>query len=230
MRIGICGTHCNGKSTLVKAFKQKYPMYKSPEKTYRDIVQEKNINLNRNGDVESQAAILDALCEQSHKYANEKYFISDRIVTDNFVYTMYLADKNKIPDDFIIESIQRHRDAIKNYDIVFWLPLNGRITLDDLTNDNPNRDTDEIYRQEIDEIFKSIHHSYVTNANLLFQTDDQPLFMKLEGDLSDKMNIIAEYIGNDGNLVETEKSVLTTMEEEFDRQQLLQQIGIFDKK
>jgi thymidylate kinase len=223
MKIALIGTHCNGKSTLVEAIKKNWPMYKSPKKTYRDIIAEKNIKLNREGDQASQEAILDALCQQAHDTDNETHVIHDRVVTDNLAYTMYLADKGIIEDEaFIVETILRHKDAIKKYDIVFWLPLNSGITLDDINN--PNRDTDTIYRIEIDNIFSSIYESYQTSQGLLFDLKDQPLLMRLDGDLNSKIEAIADLIGADGNLVETEKSVLTTMEEEFDRLQLMQQL------
>lgn len=223
MKIALIGTHCNGKSTLVNAIKKHWTMYKSPEKTYRDIIAEKNIKLNREGDQASQEAILDALCQQAHDASKETHVIHDRAVTDNLAYTMYLADKGIVDDDeFIVESILRHKDAIKKYDIVFWLPLNTGITLDDINN--PNRDTDLTYRIEIDNIFSSIYESYQTSQGLLFDLKDQPLVMRLDGDLNAKLEAIADLIGADGNLVETEKSVLTTMEEEFDKLQLMQQL------
>lgn len=225
MKIALIGTHCNGKSTLVQAIKKTWSMYKSPEKTYRDIIAEKNIKLNREGDQASQEAILDALCKQAHDASKETHIIHDRAVTDNLAYTMYLADKGIIDDDkFIVESILRHKDAIKKYDVVFWLPLNTGIKLDDINNPNPNRDTDLMYRIEIDNIFASIYESYQTSQGLLFDLIDQPLVMRLDGDLNVKLEAIADLMGPDGNLVETEKSVLTTMEEEFDKLQLMQQL------
>ena len=59
MRISIIGATSVGKSTLIEQFLKQWPMYKKPEKTYRDIIKEKNIKLNKEASTESQRAILD---------------------------------------------------------------------------------------------------------------------------------------------------------------------------
>jgi hypothetical protein len=221
MRIAISSTQLNGKTTLVNAFKAKWPMYVSPEKTYRDIIQEKGLSINRQGGAESQAVIRDALFEQAHSYGDTKFCISDRSILDNLVYTMYLEEKGKLDDDdFITESILMCRDALKKYDIIFWLPLNSGIKIDDLTN--PNRDSDPVFRQEIDNIFTTVYEQYMSNSCIFFDPVDQPAFIPLVGDLNEKLQTISEYIGKDGNLVE-EESILTTMENEWDKLQLLKE-------
>jgi GTPase SAR1 family protein len=52
MRIGIIGTQGSGKSHLIQEFLNKWPMYKTPEKTYRDIIKSRNIKINQEGDKE----------------------------------------------------------------------------------------------------------------------------------------------------------------------------------
>ena len=44
MRIAISGTACQGKSTLVKDFLNQWPSYKTPKKTYRDIIEENKLD------------------------------------------------------------------------------------------------------------------------------------------------------------------------------------------
>lgn len=245
MKIAICSTHCNGKTTLVEAFKKNWPMYVSPKKTYRDLIKEKGLNINRQGDVESQAVIRDALFEQAHQMADQKFSIVDRNLLDNMVYTMYLAQKEddrfayiEDPDerenkltfstDFISESIKMCREAMRKCDIIFWLPLNSGIKLDDINN--PNRDTDAQFRIEINNIFQSIYHSYqTTGTTIFFDPTDQPAIIPLEGNLVEKLQTIAEYIGEDGNLVE-EESILASLEQEYDKLQLLNEFSATIKK
>ena len=38
MRICISGTGCQGKSTLIDAFLERWPSYTTPKKTYRDLI------------------------------------------------------------------------------------------------------------------------------------------------------------------------------------------------
>lgn len=234
MRIAICSTQCNGKTTLVNAVKEKWPMYVSPEKTYRELIKEKNLIINRQGTVESQTIIRDALFEQAHNESNHKFSVQDRTILDNLVYTMYLYQKEldemvksdvehdtTFTDEYINDSILMCRDAMKKYDIIFWLPLNNQITLDDLTN--PNRDIDPTFRIEIDNIFQSIFECYrSTGTTIFFDLTDQPAIIALEGDVDQKLATISTYIGVDGNLIE-EESVLASLEDEYDKLQLLKE-------
>ena len=43
MRIAISGTACQGKSTLISDFLEKWPNYTTSKKTYRDIISEQGL-------------------------------------------------------------------------------------------------------------------------------------------------------------------------------------------
>ena len=43
MRIAVSGTACQGKTTFIKYFIKEWPMYSTPEKTYRDFISENNL-------------------------------------------------------------------------------------------------------------------------------------------------------------------------------------------
>ena len=64
-KIGIIGTQSIGKTTLVKDMIEKWPQFSVPEKSYRDLIKEKNLSINKNGNKESQDAIMGVLVEQS---------------------------------------------------------------------------------------------------------------------------------------------------------------------
>lgn len=222
MRIGICSTQCNGKTTLVEAIKANWPMYKSPEKTYRDLIQEKSLPINRDGTTESQAIIRDALFEQAKLTADEKYCVSDRTILCNLVYTMYLCDKKRIvEEDFITESIIMCRESMRRYDIIFWLPLNEDIVISD--ENNPNRDLDDLYRREIDVLYQTIYKGYLEGSCPFFDPQDQPAFIALEGSVGEKLATIGQYLGSDGDIL-SEGSILSTMEEEYDKLQLMKEL------
>ena len=54
MKIAISGTHCMGKSTYVQDFLKKWPSYKTPEKSYRDYILEKNLPHSKEATEDSQ--------------------------------------------------------------------------------------------------------------------------------------------------------------------------------
>lgn len=218
MRIAITGTQNNGKSTLVNAFKQRWPMYSSPEKTYRDLVKEKNLTLNESGTLESQKTIRDFLVEQALENAGKQKTIHDRCVLDNVAYTLWMAEYNKLEgteseiNEFITTSILLTRESMKFYDIVFWLPLNSSIPLEE----SPNRSIDQKFREEIDNIFQGIFEHYKKNSGLLFEKENQPAFIVLDGEVHDKLDIISQYLNDDGDLIETTSSVLGDLENIYD--------------
>ena len=46
-KIGIIGTQCVGKSTLIENMKEKWPSFVSPTKSYRDLVKKNKLPLNK---------------------------------------------------------------------------------------------------------------------------------------------------------------------------------------
>lgn len=223
MRIGISSTQCNGKTTLLEAFKAKWPKYKSPDKTYRDLIKEKGLSLNELGDMESQKIIRDSLCDTALNNAAEKHMIHDRSILDNIAYTLWLAEKDKIKDaNFVADSINLCRETLKFFDIIIWLPLNPDISVSD--SNNENRSTDETFRMEIDAIFDGIFTSYQQGSGLIFPLEDSPCMLKIEGDVSQKIEEIAQYLNADGDLIETEESVIEQLTELAEKFDLLNQV------
>ena len=228
MRIAITGAQCVGKTTLFNTFKSYWPMYKSPEKTYRELVKEKNLSLNEGGNLRSQEIIRDALADLAMENAGKSQTIHDRCILDNLVYTFWLTEHDKFSenakevDDFITQSILITRECLKFYDIIFWLPINPNIPIEE----SENRSQNETFREEIDNIFYGIHESYKKNAGVIFDKENQPAFIVLEGDLDKKIAHIKEYIGDDGELIETTTSVLGDLENVYDELALRGQLKV----
>jgi thymidylate kinase len=222
MKIAFCGTQNNGKTTLIENFKYNWPMYKSPEKSYREIIKEKNLSINKEANVESQRIIRDALLDQVLQSAGEKHVVFDRTILDNVVYTFHGVEKSRIKDDdFISESIILCRETMKMVDIVFWLPLNPDIIV---MEPKENRDLDPDFREEIDIIFQGVYDSYLNQDGILFDVENQPPIILLEGDVQKKINTIAEYIGEDGEVIDTQESVLTSLADEYDKLELMKRL------
>lgn len=220
MRIGITSTQNNGKTTLVKAIQQLWPMYKTPARTYRDIIKEQNLPINQEGTQKSQEIIREALRECAKENANEKYMVHDRTILDNLAYTVYLAERNQVDNDFLVDTINMTRDTMQMFDIIFWLPLNPNIQIEE----KEQRSTNKEYREEIDFLFDTIYGTYKEATGLIFPLENCPAVIPLEGDLNDKLKTIREYINDNGDLVETEKSVFSELGELYDQAKLLSQV------
>lgn len=222
MKIALIGAHCVGKSTLVEQFLKEWPMYKRPEKTYRDIIKEQNLNLNMQGDKESQRAILNALVDevQLASTSDNKHIIFDRCTVDNIAYTLWHYAKGT--EGFTPEFVMTCKDiaalSLKHIDLIFYVPARKEIPI----TPREGRETDEIFREEIDNIFDSLVNSYEKNTGAFFPSEDCPAVIRLEGPPDMRIPQIKLYIkenGNcfgeeDGSLIDASKVVLDG-EEQF---------------
>ena len=120
MRIAIIGSQSSGKSTLIKEFLEKWSMYKTPEKTYRDIIKSRDIKINEQGDEKSQKAILNALIDEVQQ-AKGDYLIFDRCVVDNIAYTLWLNAHDKVSNAFVLDSKFLALQTLKLFDIIFYV-------------------------------------------------------------------------------------------------------------
>lgn len=215
MKIAIVGTQNSGKSLLIKNFLKKWKMYNLASPTYRDLIKQ-DTPLNQLATKESQEIIRDALVEQALQNKNQKYCIHDRCVLDNLIYTLWLADKNKINDDsFITSSFNITRETLKCYDVVFLLELDEKNPVP--LEKREGRDLDEVYRQEINNLFLSAYDSYMEHSGLIFPTDDCPGFIKIKGDETkgEKIKEISNYLNDAGDLVEDDNQWVNELENTY---------------
>ena len=223
MKIALIGAHSVGKSTLVEQFLKEWPMYKRPEKTYRDIIKEKNLNINMQGDKESQRAILNALVDevQLASTSDDKHIIFDRCTVDNIAYTLWHYAKGT--EGFTPEFVMTCKDiaalSLKHIDLIFYIPARKEIPL----TPREGRETDESFREEIDNIFDSLVNSYEKNTGAFFPLEDCPAVIRLEGPPDMRIPQIKLYIkenGNcfgeeDGSLIDASKVVLDGEQQPF---------------
>jgi thymidylate kinase len=197
MKIAFIGTHCNGKTTLVNEFLQKWPMYKKSKTTYRNLIKKDKLKNNKEGTEESQRAILNALIDEVQKAVatGDENLIFDRCVIDNIVYSLWLNEKGKIKDSFIMDSKFLALETIKLYDIIFYLPLREEIKL----SPKDDRDLDPVYRKEIDNIFQAVVQTYEKNQGIFFPLRDCPAVITLDGPPDLRCDQIQLYIKNTGN-------------------------------
>lgn len=222
MKIALIGAHSVGKSTLVEQFLKEWPMYKRPEKTYRDIIKEKNLNINMQGDKESQRAILNALVDevQLASTSDDAHIIFDRCPVDNMAYTLwhYAKDTEGFTSEFVMDCKNIAALSLKHIDLIFYVPARKEIPI----TPREGRETDETFREEIDNIFDSLINSYEKNTGAFFPSEDCPAVIRLEGPPDMRIPQIKLYIkdtGNcygeeDGSLIDASKVVLDG-EEQF---------------
>lgn len=198
MKIAFIGPHASGKTTLIQEFLKKWPMYKQPEKTYRDYIQEKKLKLNQKGTKESQRIILDALVDEVQQACStgEEFLVFDRSVVDNIAYTLWHYAKNTegFTREFVIDCQSIAALSLKYYDVLFYVPAREEIPI----TARKNRDTDKQYREEIDNIFKALVSSYEKGNGAFFPKEDCPAVIMLEGPADMRLPQISLYIKDNG--------------------------------
>jgi len=199
MRIAIIGAHATGKTTLIEEFLKQWPMYKRPEKTYRDFIKEQKLEINKQGTKESQKAILNALVDevQLASTSEDKHIIFDRCTVDNIAYTLwhYAKDTSGFDAEFVIDSKTIAALSLKHLDVIFYLPVRKEIPI----TEKENRETDETFREEIDNIYDSLVESYVKNTGAFFPLEDCPAVIKLDGPPDMRLPQMKLYIKDNGN-------------------------------
>jgi hypothetical protein len=94
---------------------------------------------------------------------------------------------------------------MRHLDIIFLLEYDSSIKIQEDTL----RDTNVEYIKEIDNIFKALFAQYEQNydADVFFPKDDSPGVIKLPGNPQRRIDIISEYINEDGELYGDEHSL-----------------------
>lgn len=195
-KIGIIGTQCIGKSTLIEDMMLQWPQLSTPERTYRDLIKEKNLPINKNGTKESQGLILDFLVEEANKNYGKKKMVFDRTPLDNLAYTFWLYDKgiSDIDEQFIDDSVIKVRNAIAQYSILFYLPLIEKNNVPLAPKDQ--REIDPVYRAEIDVLFDSFYRAWEARNTRLFNNNDTPPIIPIFGDPLERIKMMALYIND----------------------------------
>jgi predicted ATPase len=221
-KIGIIGTQCVGKTTLIADMKEKWPCFETPSKDYRDLIKKKKLPVNKEATKESQQLIMDSLVDQAMTNFKKKKMIFDRTPIDNLVYSLWLYDKGLggIDEAFLEKSVKLVRESIKFYSIIFYLPFCEENDVP-LTA-APNRDIDPVYRSEIGHLFEGIYKAWEKGGSRFFDTDDCPAFIPIFGSRQERIALMSMYINDKGEFYgESDSLVANAVEQEFLRKNLL---------
>lgn len=208
MRIAFSGAACTGKTTTLNAFLQRWPQYKVPQPTYRSLIVEDNHSKKTSKKI--QREILEFMVKQQSEYTPHDKVVYDRCPLDNLVYTMWAYDKNKkgFNDKYVQDSMSLVGKGMRSLDIIFLMTrdLMGPVEF------NSKRETDPEYIQETDNIFKAISKQYTEGKCVFFPPNDSPALIEISGTVQERLEQIAMYVTEDGNMYGEEQSLINTEE------------------
>lgn len=209
MRIAISGTACQGKSTLVNDFLKTWPNYKRSEESYRKLLKKEKLNINKKVDQNSQWKILNCLIDDVQKTEKGDRILFDRCPLDNLVYSLWAEEKgtSDIDKDFIKKCIPLVQESMKSIDIIFFIPITKAAPVK--LEIKENREIDENFIKEIDNIFKAISYQANQNKSPFFDPADRPPIIEIFGNPEERVQMIKFYLGQDGDLIDSDESVLS---------------------
>jgi predicted ATPase len=207
MRIAFSGTANTGKTTLIKNFLAVWSQYKTPEKTYRDIIEEKKLVHSSNTTKESQWEILDFMIDQLQTIDKKSKVVFDRCPLDNLAYTLWAYEKG-LPDfdkEFVEKCITLTKESMRHIDVIFLLKYDKDIKI----QADGTRDTNLDFIKEIDHIFTALYEQYYQNpeADIFFPKHDSPGIIVLPANPQSRIDIISEYIDPQGEIYGDEHSL-----------------------
>ena len=209
MRIAISGSACQGKTTLVNDMLKEWPLYSKSIESHRKLVRDGNIPVNKMATKDGQWAILNALADDLKNTRKGDKVIFDRCPIDNLVYSMWAEDKKSsdIDKEFISKCIPIVAEAMRHVDILFFIPITNVAPVK--VEQKEGRDIDPEYITEIDNIFKAIEYQQYKKVCPFFVRDDQPPILELYGNRVERIQLAKQYLDVDGDLIDTQQSVLS---------------------
>ncbi len=208
MRLSLTGAANTGKTSLLQSFLHTWKTYKTPEKTYRDIIEEKQLEHSSKTTTETQTEILNFLTDQQLGKTVDDDIIYDRCTLDVLAYTIWAHEKGIEGFDtaFVNTQIKLVKESMRALDIIFICKFNESMSVED----DGKRDANREYIVEINNIIESLYQQYKQNidSDIFFPKDDSPCLIKLPDSMQQRVDLIAEYVAPDGGMHSEEDSIL----------------------
>mgnify|MGYP003132812237 FL=1 len=172
MKIGLCGTMSVGKTTLVKALSERVEQFKGYTFTTErsKYLNSLGIPLNHETTIEGQTIFL---AERVTELMQDR-LITDRTIIDVMAFTNCARKVSYLDGDAFAEYASRF---VKDYDYIFYISPEGM-----KMEDNGVRETDTMYRKEIDKEIKKLLTKY------------RPVHYELKGSTEERINQMMKYI------------------------------------
>ena len=211
MRIAVSGTSCQGKSTFIQRFLQEWPMYSTPEYTYRDFIKEEKLPHSENTNKDTQWKILNHVVDTCMEYEKGDKVIMDRCPLDSLIYTIWAYEKsiNDVDEEFVNKCIPVVRESIKFIDVILFTPIT-KVAPVELVDDG-TRSVNETHIKEIDHLFKGVEQQYFQNAKAspFLPNEDCPAIIEIFGTPEQRTHLVRQYIDAEGDLLgDNESSIL----------------------
>jgi predicted ATPase len=207
MRIAFSGTGNSGKTTMIKSFLHTWSNYTTPDKTYREVLQENNLSHSSKTTTDTQSKILNFMIDQVQSYDKDAKVVFDRCPLDNIAYSLWANEKDTkgFTKQFLGKEIDLMKESMRSLDIIFIC----RFDVKQLIEDDGFRDTDKEFIQEVDNIFYSLYKQYTQNteADIFFPKGDSPAIIELPHTAQERINLISEYVNIDGEMYGDETSI-----------------------
>lgn len=215
MRIAVSGTTKTGKSCYIQDFLDIWSEYITPKESYRDKVDDTECLREGATTQETQKKILDYMCDEHVKYTPTSKVLFDRCPLDNLAYTMWAYEKEKVDEDFVTESVEACREAMKNIDIIFFFPISKTSPIDyKFTEDQA------IFRSEVDNIFKVFYQQWMNNPKCgFFDPRDKPAIIEIFGTRQERIALTRMYLNDSGDPIDATPT-LEQLQELADMKQL----------
>ena len=208
MRIAFSGTANSGKTTLVNSFLYTWSNFKTPEKTYRDMLVEKELDHSSSTTTETQSEVMNFMVDQLLENSKDDNVVYDRCPLDSLAYTLWSNDKGKkdFTKEFVTEQIALCKESLRSLDIIFMCKFDVKQGVEE----DGSRDADLQYIKEVDNIFESLYQQYMQNsqADVFYPKDDSPAVILLPNSAQERVDLIAEYITPEGEMYGDEHSIL----------------------
>jgi len=152
MRVAFTGAQGTGKTTLLKALKEKFPEYAMHDEIVRNLNKRYPMGISREGTDYTQAMISNEhLNLAAYSFYNEHNAFFDRCIVDSHSFAIDMYDRMFISENAILYS-KHIFDTIFQYfpyDLIIYIPPTIKLVEDGV------RDTDIEYQQTIDKIMKN---------------------------------------------------------------------------
>ena len=210
MRIAFSGTGNSGKTTLLKSFLYTWEGYTTPEKTYRDMLEEKSLPHSSNLTTDTQESILNFMIDQVQSTKKDDSVAFDRCPFDAIAYSMWAHDKKVegFTKQFVTEQINLMKESMRSLDIIFLCRFDPNQSI----SDDGFRDTDKKFIVEVDNIFYSLYRQYTEHpeADIFFPKGDSPCLILLPDKGQERIDLIGEYITTEGVMYGDESSIFNS--------------------
>tara|TARA_R110000787_G_scaffold217356_1_gene326192 strand:- start:378 stop:1136 length:759 start_codon:yes stop_codon:yes gene_type:complete len=210
MRIAFSGTGNSGKTTLLKSFLYTWSTYNTPDKTYRDLIEEENLPHSSKLTTTTQESILNFMIDQTQSTSKDDNTAFDRCILDNIAYSMWAHDKKVegFTKKFVTKQIKLMKEAMRSLDIIFLC----RFDPNQAIQDDGFRDVSKQFITEVDNIFYSLYRQYTENpeADIFFPKGDSPCIILLPDNGQERIDLVGEYITPEGQMYGDESSIFNS--------------------